>query len=256
MDEWSLGSVAQLPSWGNIGRSVDNIVAGADGCRSGWVVVEQSLDTGGVRWETVPRLRALFERQEGPLVLAVDIPIGLVEQGARQCDFEARRLLGRPRGGSVFPAPLRAVLSADSYEEACAARAKTEGKRLSIQTWGIVPKVREVDTLVREKPELRWVIRESHPEISFYYMAGGKAMLHGKKHRAGREERTTLLRSQFGSVIDDALSDRSRLACAADDLLDAFAVLWSARRIFRAESFTIPDRPPQDGVGLPMQIVV
>lgn len=235
---------------------MDNIVAGADGCRGGWVVVEQSLDSGGVRWERVPRLEALFERPTGPLVLAVDIPIGLMEQGARQCDFEGRRLLGRPRGGSVFPAPLRAVLAADSYEEACAARAKIEGKRLSIQTWGIMPKIREADKLLREKPELRRVIRESHPEISFYCMAGGKAMLYCKKRPAGREERLVLLRSRFGSVIDEALSDRSRLACAADDLLDAFALLWTARRIFRGDSFTIPENPPLDGAGLPMQIVV
>jgi predicted RNase H-like nuclease len=45
-------------------------------------------------------------------VIAVDIPIGLTEVGARACDEHARSELGQPRGSSVFPAPLRAVFAA------------------------------------------------------------------------------------------------------------------------------------------------
>src|SRR5262249_22667826 len=38
-------------------------------------------------------------------LLAIDIPIGLADRGARRCDVEARRCLGPGRGSSVFPAP-------------------------------------------------------------------------------------------------------------------------------------------------------
>ena len=40
--------------------------------------------------------------------LAIDIPIGIPEAGARPADREARALLG-PRRNSVFPAPVRAA---------------------------------------------------------------------------------------------------------------------------------------------------
>lgn len=46
------------------------------------------------------------------------MPIGLGENGPRPCDQAARRFLGQ-RGSSVFPAPVRAVLAATTYVQAC-----------------------------------------------------------------------------------------------------------------------------------------
>jgi predicted RNase H-like nuclease len=40
-----------------------------------------------------------------------------------------------------------------------------------------------------------------------------------------------------------------------DDILDAFAVLWSAERIFRGRHRLPPERPPFDIWGLRMEIV-
>jgi len=39
-----------------------------------------------------------------------------------------------------------------------------------------------------------------------------------------------------------------------DDLLDAFAVLWTARRIAEGKAVTLPARPPLDSFGLRMAI--
>jgi len=50
-------------------------------------------------------------------VLAIDIPIGLLD-GPRACDKAARKLLGQPRGSSVFPALSRPALGAQTYPEA------------------------------------------------------------------------------------------------------------------------------------------
>ena len=59
-------------------------------------------------------------------VVAIDMPIGLSDDGARACDVAARRLLGRA-GSSVFPTPVRAVLATDDYAEARAvSRAATD----------------------------------------------------------------------------------------------------------------------------------
>jgi predicted RNase H-like nuclease len=42
----------------------------------------------------------------------VNMPIGLPECVALPCDRKARRLLGHPRGTSVFPEPTRPMLAA------------------------------------------------------------------------------------------------------------------------------------------------
>jgi predicted RNase H-like nuclease len=41
---------------------------------------------------------------------------------------------------------------------------------------------------------------------------------------------------------------------AADDVLDAHAVCWSAARIACGRAVRLPSRPVQDGNGLPMTI--
>ena len=52
----------------------------------------------------------LFAQIPAPAVFSIDIPIGLTDSGPRQCDIQARRLLGARRGTSVFPAPIRPAL--------------------------------------------------------------------------------------------------------------------------------------------------
>lgn len=232
-----------------------DIIAGADGCRAGWVVVREVLPESALSWQVVPSLQALFDQPDAPRVLALDIPIGLPMAGSRDCDLEARRLLGAGRGSSVFPAPIRPILAATSHSEASDARYRAEGKRISIQSWGIVPKIREVDAFLRGRPPYQERVREVHPEVCFYFMAGGRPMAAAKKKREGREERTALLRAGFGAAVDTALGELKRLGCAADDLLDAFAGLWTARRIHRGAAVTLPSAPPRDEHGLRMEMV-
>ena len=113
-----------------------NRVVGVDGCTGGWIVA--SRDAGGaISVRRVDAFEALFEAPR-PEVVAVDVPIGLPQRGPRDCDVEARRLLGARRS-SVFPAPIRGVLAAASHAEASRARRQVEEKGLSVQAWAIVP---------------------------------------------------------------------------------------------------------------------
>ena len=210
---------------------------------------------GQISWEVMPSVHHLFELSAAPDLLAVDIPIGLPSSGSRECDVQARRLLGRGRASSVFPAPIRRVLTASSHAEASESRFLAEGKRISIQAWAIVPKIREVDEFMRGTHPTRDRVREVHPEVCFYYMAGGRPMSAAKKRKAGREERAALLRVQFGESVDAALGDRRRLGCEADDILDAFAALWTARRIRGGNEVCLPHDPPLDEYGLRMEMV-
>jgi predicted RNase H-like nuclease len=206
----------------------------------------------------VPRLFAtaedLIDQEPRPSVLAIDVPIGLLESGARRCDVEARKRLG-PRASSVFPAPIRPLLPAATWEEACSIRERIEGRRISKQTWAIVPKIAEVDRALRGSPARRSRVREVHPEVCFRAWRG-EPMPHAKKHPLGRAARRALVDGCFGADAFLEVRGRHRKADVADDdILDAFAALWTAERIARGEAATLPEHPPRDAHGLPMEIV-
>jgi len=173
---------------------------------------------------------------------------------ARDCDLEARKILGR-RGCCVFSAPIRLVLFAKSYEEACQRRYGKEGKKMSCQAWGIVPKVQEVDELLRQNPGFRSRIREVHPEMCFLYMNRNSPLPDSKKTEAGQVQRFNLLQPHFGIFVNLAIQARKQLGCARDDILDAFAALWTAERIVRGIASRIPNLPKVDSFGLSMAIV-
>jgi predicted RNase H-like nuclease len=181
-------------------------VAGVDGCRGGWVVAWD----GGV--QVLPTFAHIVS-QRFDLVL-IDVPIGLLEAGPRQCDVEARSLIGARRS-SVFPAPSRGLLRATRYARQC-----------SVQLWNILDKIREVDAGM--EPPLQERVREAHPEVSFALLNGGPLRF-PKKRREGEEERRGLLRPVFGEV--PSLPGATR-----DDVLDAYVLLWSARRLARGEA--------------------
>lgn len=235
--------------------SVGTRVAGADGCKAGWVVV--TWHDGSVDSVLVRDARALGDHALEADVLAVDIPIGLTDSGPRQCDLAARRLLGHPRGASVFPAPTRALVEADelSYAETCALSRRHTGKAISRQAYGLLPKIRDVDALLRSVPELRHHIREVHPEVSFFLWNGGRAMQFNKKKREGRQERLALVERDFPGAFARARRVVPRSRAGDDDILDAFAACWTARRIVASESTTLPIWVERDARGLPMEIV-
>lgn len=126
-----------------------NVVAGVDGCRSGWLCITKNLGTGKIVAQVLVCVDDVLTLTPRPDVLAIDVPIGLTDTGARACDLEARAKLGVPRLSSVFPAPVRPTLNDTTYAEACQLGAKTDGRRLSRQTWAILGKIREVDTFLR-----------------------------------------------------------------------------------------------------------
>jgi predicted RNase H-like nuclease len=234
-----------------------HIICGADGCRGGWIVIFKDLDSGSISCRLHSKtceLACLAYHGLAPQIIALDIPIGLPECGPRACDLEARRLLGPGRASSVFPAPIRPVLAATSYYDACQKRLHVEEKKLSRQTWAITRKIREVDDMLCHDSELSARVREIHPEVSFYFLAGERPLQHSKKRRVGREERRKLLEPLFGERLRDALAERDRLASAEDDVLDAFVALWTAERIATGAARTIPSAPQRDKFGLRMEI--
>ena len=126
---------------------------------------------------------------------------------------------------------------------------------MSIQTWAIVPKIVEVDRLLRADAQRREVVREVHPEVSFFFLNGQRPMSTPKRKPDGRAERLSVLRSWCGETIVDVLAKRRELHCKADDIVDALVALWTAERIACGAAISIPAEPTLDMYGLRMEMM-
>jgi predicted RNase H-like nuclease len=220
---------------------------GIDGCAGGWMAAIDS-GSGQTTIRRFPTLSAILDTFAAATV-AIDIPIGLPVAGTRLCDQQARRLLGPLRGSSVFPAPVRAVIGATTYREVCEAWSVVDGRRCSKQLFNILPRILESDRIMT--PDRQSAVFESHPEVCLLYM-NGQRPLESKHTRAGRNQRIRLLRRHFRDVDRNLL----RYPALAIDILDAYACLWTARRIARQADERLPAGTTQrDPRGLRMEIV-
>ena len=231
---------------------------GVDGCKNGWIIVELT-DDDNWKVDIFPDIASLWNECKRASLLLIDIPIGLRESGfeERQCDKKARKILGPKRTSSVFPAPCKGALDASSYEQACQINKRMTGRKLSLQTWSILPKIREVNNLLINDALSRSHIRETHPEVCFWALAGGRPMLHSKKKKEGRSKRLELLKTiypQTEEVIKYASKNWLRRDLALDDVLDALVASITARKGFD-KLLSIPEVPEFDSYGLPMEIV-
>ena len=227
-------------------------VAGVDGCKGGWVAAFRDLESGRVTARLEARFAGVLDGPYPLTVVAVDIPVGLVDRGNRLCDREARGLLGA-RACTVFPAPIRSVLAAKTYDEANATTRRAIGKGIPRQAFGLVPKIAEVDREVRARgPGL---VREAHPELSFARMNGNVPIPRNKKSEQGRAARRALLELVYGGALRDMEDWRGTVSgVGLDDLYDALAVLETARRQAAGALTRVPQDPPTDAFGIPMEI--
>jgi predicted RNase H-like nuclease len=229
------------------------VLVGVDGCRGGWLAL---IDLGhrDIRAWVFRSFLELIDAVPKSALISVDIPIGLPEKGPRHCDLEARRRLGKPRSNSVFSAPLRACLAAKSHEEAGRIRFKIEAKKMSLQAFGILPKIREVDELLRKDSRLARRVIEVHPEVSFAEWNRGKALKYAKRRAEGKAERCRLIEKVWPGVIEGIRERLQGEEYVRDDLYDAFAALWSIRR-YAAKSARVLGGSAVDSRGLVMRIV-
>ncbi len=247
-------------------------VLGVDACRAGWAGI--ALSAGEARAYFAPGMRELADRAaaDGPLrVIAIDIPIGLADAGRRGADVLARKEL-RERWPSLFITPVRTAVQAGDYKDAAAENRRLAGEGLSRQAFALRAKILDVDhwlqagsrapTRVIEAhpgPGLavemgsRVPVRvvEVHPELSFAAMAG--TPLRSRKNTwAGAVQRRTLL-AQAGIVLDGDLGVAGERA-GVDDVLDAAAAAWTARRVSHGCARCLPPTPEVFSDGIPAAI--
>lgn len=231
-------------------------IAGINGCKLGWFSIFEDLPSRQLGSKIFPKIDDLAKHLAQLDVVAIDVPIGLTDAGPRACDVAARKMLGGARATSVFPAPIRPALNASSYEEACERSFQAQGKKLPKQAWAIYPKIKELDTLLRLKPELCEKVYEVHPEVSFCAWNGMNSFSEPKKSAEGAAKRRALINSHFGPNAFNTVRARYRKGeVADDDILDAFAALWTAERIAAGTHGSIPRDNVTDRAGLPMRMV-
>ncbi len=231
------------------------VAIGIDGCKAGWFFFrfEDGVGTFGVAASVAEILDAAPPHTHA----LIDIPIGLKERGKteRDCDRLAREMLRPKRHSSVFPAPCRQALREADYAAANARNQRVTGRALSRQSWGIAPKIREVDDYLRASEAARGKLRESHPELVFCGLAGGP-MSANKKTRDGFAERMTILQlyePDAKTWIASAFLAHGGFEASRDDVVDAFALALCAQHPGRWRM--LPETPATDPKGLNMNVV-
>ena len=233
--------MAASPAW----------VAGADGCRGGWVIVLRQRATGELRVRTAARFADVLALPEQPRVIALDMPIALPQvavRGGRDAERAARALLGR-RGCTVFSSPTVGALAAfraggDHRAVSAANRRSAVGAPgLTLQTYYLLRKIDEVAQALTHVADR--VVIEAHPELAFLEANGGAPIIAPKHTPSGRRARTRLL-ARLGYLP----AARRRAGAAVDDLLDACIVCWTAERRAAGRALVVPARAPVDARGI------
>ena len=251
-----------------MGGMGDAKFVGVDWAKGGWFSI--AYDTDG-NWEAHHGpFAAIVERYREAVLILVDVPIGIPNGHVegRVCDRLARKKISSRRPAfrsSVFRVPTRDALADRMInglqrEEAHQIERQRTGKPgITRQSWGIIPQIAEVDMLLAKLDEKRKNIREVHPEVCFWALNGKKALHHKKNQTEGESERIRILGAKpieprTREILAASLKEY-HAKVAPDDVLDSLAAAVTARLGYPDKLATLPENPPTDARGLPMEMV-
>ena len=184
----------------------------------------------------------------------IDIPVGLpenAEENAGRPDREARDYLPTGRKPSIFPVPCRQAINMENHAEASNENERVLGKKLTSQSHAFSKMIRQVDEFLAENKCWQNCLVESHPEVAFQLLNGGKGLNHSKHTEEGVQERITILQ-QYG--VDPIFLFTEFTPKQYEDVLDALILAVSAKLGCKNGFQTIPANPSCDSRGLKMQM--
>ncbi len=240
---WQSRINEELKKTVNEHRAHDMSYIGLDGFSRGWVAVQigshgRSIDF----FENIERLTSVrFQRA------AIDIPIGLSDEGNRACDIEARKLIA-PHQSRVFLGARRWILDCTSPAQANQEARRRRQKGVAVQLFCLKPKIAEADKLVRRMGQDK--IIETHPELVFWRLNNCRP-LPSKKTKVGLALRRALLERDGFDDLNQWLQQRIGKGAKADDIFDACACAIAARDCRHKVPAT---DALADGTGLRMEI--
>jgi len=222
-----------------------SVVAGATPWGRRWVVASAKI-TGSVFAPEPPKLyenlQEILDEHPSFAAIVVNSPIGYTDAGHRRfrrCDLEARSLLGR-RALTIRRAPTRKTLVGGG---------NALDDHLDAVSTMRLPVMREVAQEM--SPYRQRQVYEGNPELSFYLLNEEAPLRFSKAKLDGRDERREILLKKIrgGEKITDSTIAPTR------HLLDAGALLFSARRVFLHAAQRLPADAEWDSEGLRMEIV-
>ena len=118
-----------------------------------------------------------------------------------------------------------------------------------------VEKIREVHDYMRSHPGSAHYLFEVHPRLSFLELQGAtvdRPLAQGKPRF--RDQLSFLCDIFPAQALHQALTAFRHAEASRNDILDAFAMLWSAKRIATCRAERLPSIPVYDARGFDMAI--
>lgn len=228
-------------------------IGGIVPCPGGWLIVPARL--AGVTVvvedpEVVRTLADVLDYKPKFDAAAIWCPIGFHDEPVgpyRDCDAEAQDTIGWPRRIAVRPTPSRAALRAASRDEAKALEPWLNRDDLRRFKW-----LREAEELFQ--PFHQRTYFAAHPDLTFADLNGDVPLTTSPYHEDGILERMGLIRDRLPGV-EEVVMRTPPPGAAQVHLLQAAALVWTARRVAGRAMQRLPFEPEWDTAGLRMELV-
>ena len=228
---------------------------GIDGYIDGWCCC---IIHDGVRIELHKNLTTLFENIGINNLTLIDMPVGLSSKNfERFIDFKLRTYLPKNKKSSVFTAPCREAVFSNDYNSAKKANQIITNRSISIQSWNISKKIKELDRFLISQKKNKLTIKESHPEFCFVNLNNNNPLIHSKKTNEGYNERLSILiRNSEGieMVVKKSIEKFKKEKVKKDDILDSIVLALTSKYWQKNGSRTITQNPEKDEMGIPFEI--
>ena len=130
-------------------------------------------------------------------------------------------------------------------------------RSISIQSWNISKKIKELDEFLRIQKKNIVLIKESHPEFCFINLNNKNPLVYSKKTKEGYLERLSILKRKeknIESIIKKTLVSFKKEKVKKDDILDAIALALTSKNWQNNGSRIISQHPKKDEMGIPFEI--
>ena len=192
-------------------------IAAVVGSRSGWLVLRETPLPGPWSWFVAGTFDEAMQRLESYEVVAVDLPLSIIELP------DARNDAGEPGIRERYRHPAE--------------------------------KIREAQDYMRAHPGSGHFLYEVHPHLSFLELRGGLTEDPcGRTRPRFRDQLNYLCDIYPSDTLYQALTAFRHAEASRRDILDAFAMLWSAKRIATSRAERLPSIPVYDARGVDMAI--
>lgn len=228
-------------------------IAGVTPCPGGWLVLPARLagvTVAGEEGFVVKRLFEVLDYRPRFEAAALNAPMGLFDVPSgkfRPCEHEAREFVGWPRSLAIGGIPSRTALTAPSTAAA-----------LEIEPWMTRHDLRRLRWLREAERELQPFHARSffsaNPDVSFTAMNSDQPLKTSPYHEDGRQERLELIRQRLPGV-DEIITRVPPDGAGLVHLLQAAALLFTARRAAGRAISRMPIDPTWDESGMRMEIV-